>query len=140
MVFPDVVQEEIGEIFRGACGLAWNHVAKLGQAVHHHPDGIVSAWFAFREPHNEIHAEILPWCIRHGVRLQDAEWGLARCLRSLAWVAVSDIALHILSHAWPEVLSSYELQCLRTARVAGHWRIVCLAKHMEAEVIRGGEV
>src|SRR6266699_3907446 len=102
MVLPDMVQEETGEVFGRACGLTWNHMAKLCQTVDYHPDGIISTWSAFRESHNEVHAEILPRCIRHGVRLQDAERRLAGCFCSSARVAISDIALHVLPHAWPE--------------------------------------
>ena len=134
-MLPDVVQEEIGEIFGRACGLAWNHMAKLGQSIDYHPYGVIPP--ALWQTDDEVHTKVLPRGIGHGVWLQNAEWGLAGGLCSAARVAVPDVALHIPSHARPEVFSRYQFQRLGTSGVAGSGGVVGLVKHVETEVVGG---
>ena len=83
---------------------------------------------------------MLPRYIWHGVRLQDAEQGLAGGLRSAAGMANPNIAFHVLSQTWPKVLSGYKLHCLGTSGVAGSRGVVSLAEHVDAEVVGGGDV
>ena len=58
----------------------------------------------------------------------------------MASEVILNIMLHILSHTWPEVLSSYKLQCLGTSGVASCEGVVSLAEYVEADVIGRGNV
>ena len=55
-------------------------------------------------------------------------------------MAIPNVALHILSHTWPKVLSYYKFQCLGTSGVAGSGGVVSLAENVEAEVVRDRNV
>ena len=124
MVFPDVLQEKVCELFGGAVRSTGHQVPELCESIYDYPDCVAPA--ALWESYHKIHAQVLPWRVGDGVRLEDAERGLLWCFGAPGGMAVSNVSVHVLPDSGPEKRSGCQLHCFSPSWVSGCGDVVGL--------------
>ena len=94
----------------------------LGEAVHHHTDGIVP--LRFRQFSNQVNTDDLPGLSWDVVRVEWVVRALPDGFGSLAFLTPLDVFPDVPVDPWPPVVASDQLMGLVPSRVPSHGRIM----------------
>jgi hypothetical protein len=138
MVFPDLLEVQVGGAFGRDGGMRRNEVCTFGYTVDDVRNCVVSMGLGRFD--YEVNTDYVPWCHRCLRKMELTEGLLMLQLCSITQIMGFDVDANAMGHLWPPIIACYELQGLEAACMSSNTCIMVLFNDMVSKVSVIGDI